>query len=180
MKILTGESLDKSTRTFINLPIQDVVNGLTTDNGWFEVIDMFDPDSELRMYFDIDTCKHDKDDVKRKTLDSLNMRLGTVDSDWAICQGHRDNRVSYHILSKKYKCSLRVLRDFGFALDLPWIDKSVYWYDHKEQTDENYFRLPNQSKTSINKPGGPMLIEQGSYEDFLIMHTEFLMSKKKL
>jgi len=180
MKILTSESADKSTRTFIELPIQDVVSGMNTDNGWFEVIDMFDPESEIRIYFDIDTCKHDKEYVKRTTLDSLNMRLGTVDSDWAICQGHRDNRVSYHILSKKYKCSLRALRDFGLALDLPWIDKSVYWYDHTEQTDINYFRLPNQSKTSINKPGGPMLIEQGSNEDFLIMNTEFLVSRKKL
>lgn len=178
MKILTGETLDKTSRTFIELPIQDVVLGLGEDNGWFEVIDMFDPDSELRMYFDIDTCKHDKDDVKRKTLDTLNMRLETTDSDWAICQGHRDNRVSYHILSRKYKCSLRALREFVFALDLPWIDKSVYWYDHKEQTDENYFRLPNQSKTSINKTGGPMLIEQGNTEDFLIMHTDYLDSKK--
>jgi hypothetical protein len=178
MRILTSETIDKSSRTFIELPIDKVIEGLEEDNGWIEVIDMFDPDSEVRIYFDIDTCKHDKDFVKRSTLDALNMRLSTVDSDWAVCQGHREERVSYHILSRKYKLSLRDLREFCILLDLPWVDKSVYWYDWREPTDVNYFRLPNQSKKAINKEGGPLLIEEGLYEDFLICYTEKLETIK--
>ena len=174
MRILISETPDRTRRTFLDLPMPEVIQKITEDHGWFEVINMFDPDRELRMFFDVDAPE--QDDVTRKTLDALNERFTASDEDWAICNGSRPGKISYHILSRKYKCSLRFLRSVSKDLGLSWIDTSVYYYDHKEPTDQGYFRLPNQSKGSIHKEGGPLLVEQGELSEFIVMNTEGLVS----
>lgn len=168
MKILVSETLDKSKREFIDLSYEEVLAGIEKDNGWHEVIDMFDANYEVRMYFDIDAINIDKDLVLRQTLDKLNRRLGCGDSDWAICDGSVDKKVSYHILSRKYKCTIADLRHFFASLGLGWIDSTVYWYERNEPYDQAYFRFPNQSKASINKMGSPLRILQGDLCDFFI------------
>jgi len=178
MKILTSESLDKSSRTFIEISYAELVKELEEDHGWHETIDMFNPDREVRIFFDVDTYNKDKDDIRRKTLDVLNLKFNTIDSDWAICNGHNNGKISYHILSKKYKCKLSELRTYVRGLDLNWLDYTVYWYDRNEPEDQSYFRLPNQSKSSINRVGAPLVIEQGSIPDFFVGATEGLKMVK--
>jgi hypothetical protein len=51
MKLLVSETLDKSKREFIELPYAEVLEGIKSDNGWHEVIDMFDAEQEVRLYF---------------------------------------------------------------------------------------------------------------------------------
>jgi hypothetical protein len=174
MKLLVSETLDKSSREFIELPYETVLEGIKSDNGWHEVIDMFSDDNEVRMYFDIDSYNTCKDFVLRSTLDKLNLMLGCTDKDWAICDGSFDRKVSYHILSRRYKCKLAHLRKFHKKLGFHWVDYGVYWYERNEPTDQAYFRLPNQSKQSINKCGGPLSILQGDISDFFITITEGL------
>ena len=150
---------------------------MENDNGWHEVIDMFNSENEVRLYFDIDSYKIlDPEIVKTETLAVLNSVFSTNNDDWAICSAHSKEKVSYHILSRKYKTSLKDLRDIVNDLNIDWIDKSVYWYDRNERTDQGYMRFPNQSKTSINKIGGPLTIEQGSMNDFFITDTDLLES----
>jgi hypothetical protein len=174
MKLLVSETPDKSAREFIELPYAEVLEGIKSDNGWHEVIDMFDAVNEVRLYFDIDVRNISKIIVLRATLDKLNMSLGCNDSDWAICDGSEGAKVSYHIVSRRYKCRLEQLRLFYKKLCFNWIDYSVYWYDRNEPYDQAYFRLPNQSKKSINKVGGPLSILQGDLCDFFITITEGL------
>jgi hypothetical protein len=185
MKILVSETLDKSSREFIDLPLADVIKGIEKDNGWHEVIDMFDADNEVRMYFDIDVMIYSqeelagkknitKESVLRRTLDALNAAINCNDADWVICNGHNGNKISYHILSKKYKCSLNNMRRFVRKLELDWVDRTVYFYDTNEPTDQGYFRFPNQSKASINKEGPPLVIEQGKLSDFIVTFVDGL------
>ena len=177
MRILTSETKDQTRRTFLEISKDKLILSLEKDNGWHEVINMFDSSKEVRLYFDIDSYKNkDAALVKLETLTALNKRFSTTDDDWAICFSPSTEKVSYHILSKKYKCSLSSLRIIAEELKLDWIDKSVYWYDRNEQVDQGYFRLPNQSKTSINKIGLPLIIQQGSISDFLVTDIENLIS----
>ena len=55
------------------------------------------------------------------------------------------------------------------------IDTSVYWFDMNDHHDNGSFRLPNQSKNSINKPGPPLKVETGDLRDFLVTDVEGLI-----
>jgi len=175
MRILISETKDQKKRDFLDISKPELVFALEKDNGWHEVIDMFDSENEVRLYFDIDSYKIlDPLIVKNETLTVLNRVFLTNNADWAICSANTSEKVSYHIMSRKYKCSLKILRKIVHDLNIEWIDKSVYWYDRNERMDQGYMRFPNQSKTSINKIGAPLTIEQGSISDFFITDTENL------
>ena len=175
MKILISETLDKSRRTFCTLTVEEVRKGIEQDNGWFEVIDMYDPDAYVRIYFDIDAYDTmDKEYVKQTVLSTLHSYFSTKDEDWAICFSPNAKKISYHIFSRIYKCTLRTLRALVKQMNMKWIDKSVYYYDRKEPTDEAYFRLPNQSKHSIHKEVAPFRMEQGDLHECLIGCTDTL------
>ena len=77
-------------------------------------------------------------------------------------------KISYHIISKKYKMNLNELRILARKIDKPYIDTSAYWFSINYPYDEGSLRLPNQSKNSINKDGSPMRILQGEIQDFFI------------
>ena len=48
------------------------------------------------------------------------------------------------------------------------IDTTVYFFDMNDRGDNGFFRLPNQTKDSINKPSPPLKIESGDLSDFLV------------
>jgi len=77
-------------------------------------------------------------------------------------------------MSKKYKISLNNLRMIANDMKCKYIDTSAYWFSMGYHCDEGSLRLPNQSKTSINKEGPPMKIVQGSIEDFFVSAVENL------
>jgi hypothetical protein len=168
MKLLVSLTKDNSSREFIELPYAEVLVGIKSDNGWHEVINMSSSENTVRLYFDIDAYNISKESVLRTTLNKLNKRLGCKDSDWAICDGSSGPKVSYHILSRKYKCRLSELRAFHKTLGLEWVDYSVYTFVRNEPQDQAYLRLPNQSKYSINQAGGPLTVLQGELSDFFI------------
>ena len=179
MRILVSESSDKETRTVINIPKQHLLHLLKIDNGYHEVIPMEDPSIPLRVYFDIESYhKGDFVDILVEVLDVLNGIFNTTYEDWAISDGSRflekDFKVSYHILSKKYKMSLTDLRRLVQKLHKPYIDDSAYWFSMYYNRDEGSLRLPNQSKKGINKEGIPMTIVQGEIADFFVTSTSGL------
>jgi len=178
MKILVSESSDKETRKILDIPKQHLLHLLKIDNGYHEVINMTDPSKELRVYFDIESYQQDFVDILGEVLKLLNGIFNTTNDDWAICDGSRflekEFKVSYHILSKKYKMSLTDLRRLVQKLHKPYIDDSAYWFSMYYNRDEGSLRLPNQSKKGINKEGVPMTIMQGEIADFFVTDTDGL------
>ena len=179
MKILVNESKDKETRKIIDIPKQHLLHLLKIDNGYHEVIPMEDPSVLLRVYFDIETYHTEHFvDILGEVLEVLNGIFNTSNDDWAICDGSRflekDFKVSYHILSTKYKMSLSDLRRLVQKLHKPYIDDSAYWFSMYYNRDEGSLRLPNQSKKGINKDGPPMSIVQGALSDFFVTDTDGL------
>ena len=180
MRVLTGESKDKTQRKTLNIPNDILIELLKEDHGFHEVIDMFDPNIELRIYFDIEAYNINTYDVLSKSLELLNTTFQCRSDDWAISSCNRalgnEYKISYHILSKKYKMSLNNLRQLTSLLvkELPYIDTSAYWFSMGYSRDEGSLRLPNQSKHLIHKEGQPLKIIQGSIEDFFVTDTDKL------
>ena len=174
MKILYGESVDKKQRYMIDLPKPLLIELLEKDRGFHEVIDMLDPNVPLRIFFDIETYDNDEHKILEESFSILNTYFNCVNNDWAVSSCNRNTKVSYHFMSKKYKTSLNNLRMIANDMKCKYIDTSAYWFSMGYQSDEGSLRLPNQSKTSINKEGPPMKIVQGTIEDFFVSATENL------
>lgn len=171
MRILVSESADKQTRTYINVEPDELLRIIEADYGLHEVIDMHDPDVTVRLFFDVDSEMEDAKRVLAETLYVLNGYYRTANEDWAITDGSRPGMVSYHIYSKKYATSLRNLRRDVEHLTCPHIDDAVYSFSLFSAKDEGSMRLPNQSKTSINKEGGIHRLIQGDLRDCLVTQT---------
>jgi len=172
MRILISETKDKEIRKILDIPKQHLIKLLESDYGYHEVIPMEDPKILLRIYFDIED--YDTKDMLNEILTILNNIFQTTNDDWSISCGTRANKISYHILSKKYKMSLSSLRRLAEKINKPYIDTTAYWFSMEYSYDEGSLRLPNQSKNSINKEGSPMKILQGDIQDFFITQTENL------
>ena len=176
MKILISETEDKIQRTIIDIPKEHLVKLLESDHGYHEVIPMEDPSIPLRVYFDIE--EYSNKDMLDEVLCILNTIFKTTNEDWAITNGSRQidtqYKISYHIMSKKYKMSLSNLRKLAAKINKPYIDTTAYWFSINYGYDEGSLRLPNQSKDSINIEGSPMKILQGDIHDFFITDTKDL------
>ena len=169
MKILTEETKDKIERKYLDIPKNHLIKLLELDYGYHEVIPMEDPKILLRIYFDIED--YSNLDMLNEILTILNNIFQTTNDDWSISCGTRANKISYHIMSKKYKMSLNDLRKLTYKINKPYIDSSAYWFSMDYSYDEGSLRLPNQSKHSINKEGTPMKILQGDISDFFVTET---------
>jgi len=177
MRILVAETADKQNKTIVEIDCVYLLKELQQDHGWHEVIPMYDSNVPLRVYFDIDALDQDPKAVLEETLAILNARFHTTKEEWAIASCHRDSKVSFHILSRRYKCSLRKLRDFANSLhrEKKWIDLSVYWFSPSDRIEEGSLRLPNQSKGAIHKEGPPLIVEQGNLAEFLVTDVSGLI-----
>jgi len=172
MRILISETKDKEIRKILDIPKNHLIKLLESDYGYHEVIPMEDPKILLRIYFDIED--YDTKDMLNEILTILNNIFQTTNDDWAASCGSRESKISYHIMSKKYKMSLSSLRILARKINKPYIDSSAYWFSMEYSYDEGSLRLPNQSKSSINKEGTPMKILQGDISDFFITETDKL------
>ena len=175
MKILLSEAKNKLTREIIELSREEVLEGMVRDQGWIEVFEMYYPYSKVRLFFDIDT-KVICDNILELSLKEINTVFGCTDSDWAISCGSRENKISYHILSKKYRITLENLRRITMKLKQKylWFDETLLYISMESNHEFGFLRLPNQSKDSINKPAPPMAILQGELADFLISDIDSL------
>ena len=174
MRILYGETNNKSIRSFLSLTKEEVLRRIEADHGYHEVIPMIDNNVLLRVYIDTDLYGTDPQAVLEDSLQALNAYFKTTDSDWAICSCNRPDgdqyKISYHIISKVYCMKLEDMRKAGSQLKARGLhmDESVYWFDLNDHEDNAYLRLPNQTKHSINKPAPPLIILQGELSDFLV------------
>jgi hypothetical protein len=175
MKILLSEAKNKLTREIVELSREEVLKGMVVDNFWHEVIEMYYPDIKIRVVFDVDAGSK-AEHVLEKSLEAINRQFGTVDADWAICCGSREKKVSYHILSKRYRITLDDLRKITTKLKSQhsWFDDTLLYISLESNHELGFLRLPNQSKDSINKPAPPMTILQGDLPDFLVSDIDCL------
>jgi hypothetical protein len=129
----------------------------------------------LRAYFDIEMVIKSLEEapaVLQNAMDLLCSTFGVGPDTWAICDGTREGRASFHIISKKFCIDLKTLRTLMNKLRsinttfdhtaLRFYNKTLYTY--------NMLRLPNQSKSKplFHQDGPPLKVIQGSIEDCLI------------
>ena len=176
MKVLTYESLDKKTRTIKNISPEVLEIELQEDNGLVEVIPMTDPKRLVRIYFDIDIYDTKIDPIE-KIMNIICEYFNCPTEDWAIGTCHRESKLSYHIISRKYCVSIQTLRDITgrFHKIVPAFDTRHLYFGIQDELECGYYRLPNQSKKALNKEGPPVKIESGYIRDFFITYTDGLV-----
>lgn len=176
MLILVNESLDKKNKNYIDVESDFLLKIIENDYGLHEVINMYNSDIILRLFFDIEMENvDDYDIILENTLDILNKYYNATNEDWAITSANLNNRASYHIYSKKYCIKLSKLRNDVKKISYPTIDEKVYYFSFNNPKDEASLRLPNQSKKGINKEGGIHKLIQGELKDCLITKFDNLL-----
>ena len=175
MRVLTFESADKQTCTFKDISNEDALSMMKDDHGLVEVIDAYNQNNRVRAYFDIDA--YNIPDPLEQVLAEINAVFKCNTTDWAICEGSRDNKISYHLLSTRFSITLKQLREITFALHkkIPAIDYTLLCISAVANHELLFFRLPNQSKHVLNKKGTPMRIVQGELADFIVMNIQGLV-----
>jgi len=175
MRVLTYESKDKQQQTIEELSYEEVLLGLQEDKGWVEVIDAYDQNTFVRAFFDIDSYKEIQEPLI-PILEELNRLFTCTSDDWAISDGSRSGKISYHVVSKRFSLTIKKLRQITYVLheQFPIVDYSLLCISPMVNHDLLFFRLPNQSKHAIRKPGTPMRIVQGELGDFCVTHIDGL------
>jgi hypothetical protein len=176
MKVLTYESLDKKTRTIKNISPEVLEIELQEDNGLVEVIPMRDPKNLVRIYFDLDIYDITIDPIQ-DILQAICYHFNCLKEDWSIGSSHRINKLSYHIVSRKFCISIQLLRDIThmFSKLFPAFDTRHLYFGIQDELECGYYRLPNQSKHVLNKVGPPIKIEYGNMREFFITYTDGLI-----
>lgn len=176
MQILINETVDKKTRTIINLDKQELINRLAEDLGYVEVIPMDDVNAYVRIYFDIDQPDV-RDDPLTKVIDMISSKFSCEKDSWSIASSHRPDKLSYHIVSNKYAVQLKTLRRVTRQLKAEYsvFDDKVLYFGLLDALECGYFRLPNQTKRVINKQAPPLTISRGIVEDFFITDVQSLV-----
>lgn len=176
MKILVDESVDKKTRTIINLDKQELIKRLADDLGYVEVIPMDDINTYVRIYFDIDQPDVSEDPLA-KVIDMISSKVSCEPNTWSVASSHRPDKLSYHIVSNKYAVQLKTLRRMTRQLKTEYtvFDDKVLYFGLCDPLECGYFRLPNQTKRVINKNAPPLTIVSGIIEDFFITDVQSLV-----
>jgi hypothetical protein len=175
MKILTHESKDQQERTVVEMTESELEGELEDDKGLIEVIPMRDHKILVRVFFDIDQPKVSEDPFE-KVMQIIYEKTGCRKEDWAVSKCHRIDKLSYHIVSKTHCISVKELRVLtkNCAREYSVFDYRGLYFGIQDEMECGYFRLPNQSKKSINKDGPPMEIIAGNVRDFFVTRTEGL------
>jgi len=176
MKILINESVDKKTRTIINVDKQELINRLATDLGYVEVIPMDDVNAYVRIYFDIDQPDV-TDDPLEKVINMVSAKFACEKDTLSIASSHREGKLSYHIVSNKFAIQLKTLRRATRQLKTEYsvFDDKVLYFGLCDELECGYFRLPNQTKRALNKNAPPLTIMSGIIEDFFITDVQSLV-----
>ena len=169
MHVLTYESPDKQQQTIEELSYEEVLLGLQEDHGWHEVINAYDQNNIVRVFFDIDSYD-ETDDTLPSCLEELNSIFNCTSDDWAVSNGSRPGKISYHVVSKRFCITLKYLRQITSGLNnkLPCVDHTLLFISMEASNELLFFRLPNQHKHALNKLGTPMRVVQGELKDFIV------------
>ena len=169
MNVLTYESLDKKVRKFEYIRREDIVSRLSRDDGLLEVVPMRNPNILVKPYFDIDDYNPERD-LLIDIIKLLCLEFQCEQSDWVIASANREDKISYHIVSKKYKTTISKLRVITARLAsiTPVFDIKCLYFAITDELESGYFRLPNQSKKTINKSSPILKIVSGNIEDFVV------------
>lgn len=174
MRILFSET-NRLTQDIRDIEYPDALKRIETDNKLFELIELYNQNAFIRVYFDID-CYQTENPLEN-VLEIINNHFQTSNEDWAICDGSREGKWSYHILSRKYKITIRKLRHILMKCNKmnPSFDYSCICISMQSIDENTFLRFPNQSKDSIQgKYGPPMKVIQGNLSDFFVTQTENL------
>lgn len=173
MKILIYESLDKKKRIIANIEPNILEKLLDRDFGLIEVIPMVNPNTNVRIYFDIDQYDVSFDPLN-DILYEINRIFNCTNDEWAIASCIRETKLSYHIVSKTNKIMIKDLRIITKRLSETYncIDTKHLYYSILDDTECGYFRLPNQTKRVINKKSPPLIIISGCISDFFITNIQ--------
>lgn len=173
MYILFQENADKTKRVIQNMSSKDVLTLLESDNGCIEVIPMTDPNSNVRIFFDIDSTDKLDIDLIVKHLSNV---FGCNIEGWAIAESNRASKYSYHVVSTKYKITISELRNITKQLQTiyPCFDDRCLYFSIFDELECGYFRLPNQSKKGIRKDAPPLRIIKGELSDFFVTCSDEL------
>ena len=176
MKVMTGCSSAFINRNVREISPEELAIELQTDRSLHEVIDKNAP---VRLYFDVDKDlrpifnfirRNRHISLMTSVLQTLNRIFHTSDSDWAISNGSRNGKESYHFISKKYYCTISELEAIYTKNTIPYADKSIIITKR-----DMSLRLPNQSKyVDGRRVAGPAQIKQGEICDFFITNIEGL------
>jgi hypothetical protein len=179
MKVLIYESVDKKTRTIKNISPEVLETELQEDNGLVEVIPMTDPNTYIRIHFDIDIYNINVDPIE-SIIEKICDYFNCTKLDWAIGTSHRSDKYSYHVVSRKFCMSIQSLRTVTkmFHTFFSEIDTRHLYFGIQDELECGYYRLPNQSKRVLNKQGPPIKIEYGHIRDFFVTDTTGLVSWK--
>lgn len=154
---------------------EDVLELIKEDHPVYELYFTEDESILIRVYFDVE--KHIKSldeapSILQNIMDLLCSEFGVDPDTWAICDGTREGRASFHIISKKYCIDLKTLRALFSKLSKinSTIDPSALSFKNPTPYNYNMLRLPNQSKNRrlFSKYGPPLKLIQGRLEDCLI------------
>lgn len=169
MKVLKYESCDKTCRIIEDVDINEVSSLLTSDNGLVEAISTHDSRILVRLFFDIDTYNMKNDPLNEAIL-ILNNFFRCSTDQWAVATSSREDKYSYHIVSRSNCCTLRDLRQFTQNLNSisDIFDPRMLCCSLDDPYECIYFRLPNQSKKVIHKSSPPLKILSGELLEFVI------------
>jgi hypothetical protein len=175
VRVLLYENTEKTVRKFQDFDHNVLVKMLETDNGFIEVIPMRTSQTVVRLYFDIDQYDTERNPLE-DVLFLLCQTLRVPKEEWAIAECNRTDKLSYHIVSKTLCATIKTLRILTNTLKSknPVFDTRVLYFGIGDNHECAYFRLPNQSKSSIGKICRPIKIVSGSISDFIITHTDNL------
>jgi hypothetical protein len=170
MRILTFESPDKKQQVIEEIAYDDLLLKLKEDHGLVEVIEAYDQNVKVRVYFDLDST------IEIPLTQVLDELTSIFNSSWAISDGCREGKYSYHIVSKDLCISLKNLRTITNKLTakFPCVDYTLLCLSIPVTTELLFYRFPNQSKRTINKSGPPMRIIEGELKDFIVTWIEGL------
>jgi hypothetical protein len=176
MKILKYENKTKTHRIIETVSTENLIERLNRDEGLLEVISIHDSNTNVRLFFDID-CYDKTNDPLQNVLHILNTYFKCETHDWAICSSNRTDKFSYHIVSKKLATTIKNLRIITkeLAYKLNVFDDRMLYCSITDEFESIYFRLPNQSKKTINKQAPPLSVIQGHIEDFFITNMHNLI-----
>jgi len=181
MLVLVSETIDKSTRNYIDVEPDFLLKIIENDYGLHEVIPMHDFNIYVRLFFDIDIELFkpgeyiNLNDLIYTIMDILNNYYNTSYDDWTFTSATNEKKISYHIYSNKYCTKLNKLKNDVDKMNNPYFDKEVYNFSINFCKDEGSFRLPNQSKKSINKEGGIHKIIKGELKNCLVTQINGLI-----
>jgi hypothetical protein len=154
---------------------EDVLELIKEDNSVLELYFTEDDSILLRVYFDIEKSIKSLDEapvILQNIMDLLCSEFGVGPDTWAICDGTREGRASFHIISKKYCIDLKTLRALFSKLTKvnSTIDSTALSFKYPTPYNYNMLRLPNQSKYRrlFHQDGPPLKLIQGGLEDCLI------------